>query len=98
MVFTFAMIVLNPGEVIPWLVTGLIGGWLAGVVTKARGSGDLGDLIMGLIGGFLGGLLVSMFVEGSARFWVSIIVAFFGACALITALRLISNREKAWRL
>lgn len=94
---TYAAIVLAPGGVISWLVVGLIAGWLAGLVMKGRGFGMLGDIIVGLIGSFLGGLLTGLFVEGSAQFWGSIVVAFIGACVLIALLRLIGGRQATLR-
>jgi uncharacterized membrane protein YeaQ/YmgE (transglycosylase-associated protein family) len=94
---TFAAIVLTPGGVISWLVVGLIAGWLAGVVMKGSGFGALGDLIVGLVGSFLGGVLAGFFVEGSAQFWGSIVVAFIGACVLIALLRLMGGRRAPLR-
>ncbi len=94
----YAAIELTPGGVISWLVVGLIAGWLAGLVMKGGGYGIFGDIIVGLIGSFFGGLLLGFFVEGSAQFWGSIVVAFIGACVLIALLRLISGRQAAMRL
>ena len=50
-------------EVIVWVIVGLIGGSLAGlVVTRRRkGFGVLRNLGMGLIGAFVGGLLFRLF-------------------------------------
>jgi uncharacterized membrane protein YeaQ/YmgE (transglycosylase-associated protein family) len=93
-----AAIVLTPGGVIAWLVVGLIAGWLAGMVMKGGGYGILGDIAVGLIGSFLGGLLMGFFVQGSAGFWGSIVVAFIGACGLIALVRVISGRQSAWRM
>jgi uncharacterized membrane protein YeaQ/YmgE (transglycosylase-associated protein family) len=95
---TYAAIVLAPGGIISWLVVGLIAGWLAGVFMKGGGFGVLGDIIVGLIGSFLGGLLTGFFVEGSAQFWGSIVVAFIGACVLIALVRLIGGRQATLRL
>jgi len=95
--FSYAAILLTPGGVISWLVVGLIAGWLAGLVMKGGGYGVLGDIIVGLIGSFLGGLLMGIFVEGSAQFWGSIVVAFIGACVLIALVRLIGGRRLAFR-
>jgi uncharacterized membrane protein YeaQ/YmgE (transglycosylase-associated protein family) len=89
----YAAIVLTPGGVIAWLVVGLVAGWLAGAVMKGGGYGVLGDLIVGLIGSFFGGLLMGFFIEGSAGFWGSIVVAFIGACVLIALVRLIGGRQ-----
>ena len=50
-------------QVIVWVIVGLIGGSLAGlVVTRRRkGFGVLRNLGMGLIGAFVGGLLFRLF-------------------------------------
>jgi len=94
----YAAIVLTPGGVISWLVVGLIAGWLAGVVMRGGGYGILGDIIVGLIGAFFGGLLMGLFVDVSAQFVGSIVVAFIGACVLIVLVRVITGRRAAWRL
>jgi uncharacterized membrane protein YeaQ/YmgE (transglycosylase-associated protein family) len=94
----YAAIVLTPGGVISWLVVGLIAGWLAGVVMRGGGYGILGDIAVGLIGAFLGGLLMGFFVDGSAQFVGSIVVAFIGACVLIVLVRVVTGRRAAWRL
>jgi uncharacterized membrane protein YeaQ/YmgE (transglycosylase-associated protein family) len=96
--FLYAAIVLTPRGVISWLGVGLIAGWLAGLVMKCGDDGILGDTIVGLIGSFLGGMLMGFFVEGSAQFWGSIVVAFISAGVLITLVRFISGRQAALRL
>ena len=40
-------------NIIIWIVTGVIAGWLAGLVVKGSGFGIIGDFIIGLIGGVL---------------------------------------------
>ena len=40
---------------IPWIVVGLIAGWLACQVMKGGGYGVLMDIILGILGGVLGG-------------------------------------------
>jgi uncharacterized membrane protein YeaQ/YmgE (transglycosylase-associated protein family) len=91
-------VVLSPGSIIAWLLVGLIAGWLAGLMMKGSGYGIIGDIVVGLIGSFFGGLLLSFFVEGTAGFWGSILVAFVGACVLIFIVRAISGRQAALRL
>jgi uncharacterized membrane protein YeaQ/YmgE (transglycosylase-associated protein family) len=91
-------VVLSPGSIIAWLLVGLIAGWLAGLMMKGSGYGIIGDIVVGLIGSFLGGLILSFFVEGTAGFWGSILVAFVGACVLIVLVRAISGRQAALRL
>ena len=91
-------VVLSPGSIVAWLLVGLIAGWLAGLMMKGSGYGIIGDIVVGLIGSFLGGLILSFFVEGTAGFWGSILVAFVGACVLIVLVRAISGRQAALRL
>ena len=91
-------VILSPGGLIAWLVVGVVAGWLAGLLMRGSGYGMLGDMIIGLIGSFLGGFLVSLFVEGTAGFLGSILVAFIGACVLIFLVRAVSGRQAALRL
>jgi uncharacterized membrane protein YeaQ/YmgE (transglycosylase-associated protein family) len=91
-------VVLSPGSIIAWLLVGLIAGWLAVLMMKGSGYGIIGDIVIGLIGSFLGGLILGFFVEGTAGFWGSILVAFIGACVLIVLVRAISGRQAALRL
>jgi uncharacterized membrane protein YeaQ/YmgE (transglycosylase-associated protein family) len=88
---TFAEIILSPGGIIAWLVVGLIGGWLAGVVMKGRGYGIIVDLVVGLIGAAVGGFLFGLIVSGTYGFWGSIIVAFLGACILVAVVRFVAR-------
>jgi uncharacterized membrane protein YeaQ/YmgE (transglycosylase-associated protein family) len=50
-------------QVVVWVIVGLIGGSLAGLLVtwKRRGFGFLRNLGMGLIGAFVGGLLFRLF-------------------------------------
>jgi uncharacterized membrane protein YeaQ/YmgE (transglycosylase-associated protein family) len=83
---------LAPGNIVLWLIVGLIAGFLASAIMRGGGYGILGDLIVGLIGAFIGGLIVNLFVRNAtSSFWGSIVVAFVGACILIALLRAISS-------
>lgn len=91
MIPMMAAMTLMPGNVIAWLVVGLVAGWLAGLVMKGGGYGILGDIVVGLVGAFVGGFLVSFFDAGVAGFWGSIFVAFIGACVMIAIVRAVSG-------
>jgi len=43
-------------SIVWFLIIGVIAGWLAGYVTKGRGLGLVGDLVVGVVGAMLGGL------------------------------------------
>lgn len=84
-------VVLSPGNILAWLIVGLIAGALAGLLTRGRGYGCLGDIVVGLVGSVLGGLLVGSFVHGSRVFHFvgTTLVALLSAVVLILVLRLI---------
>jgi len=91
----FAAIELEPGGIVAWLVVGLIAGWLAGKVMSGAGYGLVGDIVLGLVGAVIGGFVFGLIVPGDAGFWGSILVAFFGACALIFIVRNVAfNRTR----
>ena len=89
---TFVLAELTVGDVIWWIVVGLIAGFLASLVMRGGGYGIIGDIIVGIVGAFLGGWLFSLLGIGAGGGLIgSIIVAFIGACILIAILRAISG-------
>src|SRR5262249_48108933 len=80
-------------QIIVWIIVGLIGGSLAGLVIKweRKGFGFFRNLGIGLIGALIGGLLFRMFglfpnldrIAVSAR---DIVAAFVGALIVLLAL------------
>ncbi|HEY4384308.1 MAG TPA: GlsB/YeaQ/YmgE family stress response membrane protein [Ktedonobacteraceae bacterium] len=88
---------LAPGNIILWLIVGLIAGFLASAVMRGGGYGILGDLIVGLIGAFIGGLIVNLLAPNNTfGFWGSIVIAFIGACILIAILRAVSGSRRTF--
>lgn len=70
-----------------WIVSGIIAGWLAGLIVKGRGFGLIGDFIVGLIGGVIGGWL-SGFLGISAAGWIGqILIAAGGGVVLVLIVR-----------
>ena len=71
------------------IIVGLIAGWLASLIMKAKG-GLLMDLVMGVIGGFVGGWLSSLLLGTnlmSGINFTSILVALVGAIVVIAIYR-----------
>ncbi len=90
----FADIGLNPFGIVAWVIMGVVAGTLAGYmlkrsgyVTKGRGYGALGNMVIGLLGAVLGGVLFGLLVGGTVGFWGSIAVAFFVGCALVLVMQ-----------
>lgn len=73
------------------LLIGLIAGWLAGQVTKGRGFGLLGNLIVGVIGALLGSWLFGLFGFGMGNLLGQLIVAFIGALVLLFLVGLVKK-------
>ncbi len=82
---------------IGWIVAGIIGGWLAGQVSKGSGYGLIGDLIMGVVGALLLGWLLSIVwpdtTNDSVHLIGTIVVAFVGALLLSWLLRAFTGRR-----
>ena len=72
-----------------WIISGIIAGWLAGMIVRGAGYGLLGDLIVGLIGGLIGGLLAGVFGIRPTNLIGSILVAAGGGVVLVWLLHLV---------
>lgn len=67
-------------NIIIWIISGIIAGWLTGLIVKGSGFSIIGDFIIGLIGGVLGGWLFG-FLGVSATGWIGqVLVASWGRC------------------
>jgi uncharacterized membrane protein YeaQ/YmgE (transglycosylase-associated protein family) len=73
--------------IVIWILSGIIAGWLTGVVMRGRGFGLLGDLIIGLLGGLIGGWLAGL-IGLSPTSWIGqILVAILGGVVLVAIIR-----------
>ncbi len=62
-----------------WIISGIVAGWLAGVVVRGRGFGLVGDLVIGLLGGLVGGWLAGLVGIAATSWFGEIAVAALGA-------------------
>jgi len=79
------------GDLIYWIVVGLIAGWLAGKVMKGGGYGVLIDIILGILGAIVGGWVFGLLQLHAGGLIGSIIVAFVGAVILVWITRLVKK-------
>lgn len=80
---------MNPGSLVSWLFVGLLAGWLAGLLTRGRGFGCLGNVAVGLLGAVIGGYLFSLLgLHGPTGFIGSVVIACIGAATLLVVLNL----------
>ena len=72
-----------------WIVSGVIAGWLAGLLVKGRGFGLLGDLVIGLLGGLVGGWLAGLFGLHSVSWLGNVVTAAVGGVVLVSIVRIL---------
>jgi uncharacterized membrane protein YeaQ/YmgE (transglycosylase-associated protein family) len=79
--------------ILGWIIIGIVAGWLAEKV-MGRSHGLITNLIVGIVGAILGGWISGTFLGipvGGFNF-VTLIVAFLGACLLLFLLGLVKRR------
>jgi uncharacterized membrane protein YeaQ/YmgE (transglycosylase-associated protein family) len=85
-------VVLQPGNLIAWILVGLIAGFLASMLVRGRSFGCLGNIVVGLLGSFIGGVLASALDLGTNfHFWGSVFISFIGAAILVAFLQLFTG-------
>jgi uncharacterized membrane protein YeaQ/YmgE (transglycosylase-associated protein family) len=89
-----ALAAVDAGNIVWWLLVGLIAGALASMVMRGGGYGIVGDIIVGLVGALVGGFLAGLLGLGSSGLIGSIIIAFIGACVFIAILRAVSGSSR----
>ncbi len=79
-------------DLILWLITGAIVGWLAGLIMKGRGFGLLGNIAVGIVGAVVAGSLLPLIDFVLARgIFGGIINAFIGAVILLLIIGLVKR-------
>jgi uncharacterized membrane protein YeaQ/YmgE (transglycosylase-associated protein family) len=77
-------------DFIGFIITGIVAGWLAGVVTRTDRS-IWGDLILGLAGALVAGLVTDGLINGD-NLIVAIIAAAIAAIVLVLLKNMIMSR------
>ena len=83
------------GNILIFILVGLIAGFLASRVVTGKGRGLLWDIVIGILGAFIGGWLAGLF-HISIGFGIlgQILIAFAGAVVLLLPFRLVFGRKK----
>ncbi len=80
-------------NILIFIIIGAIAGWLAGLLTKGKGSGLIWNILMGCIGSIVGGMMFDILgVEFTRPFIGAIITATVGAIVLIFLGRILFGR------
>ncbi|TLD41965.1 MAG: Transglycosylase associated protein [Candidatus Jettenia ecosi] len=72
-----------------WIISGIVAGWLTGLIIRGRGFGLMGDLIIGILGGILGGWLFAVFGLLVIGIMGNIIAAVIGGIVLVAIIRIL---------
>jgi uncharacterized membrane protein YeaQ/YmgE (transglycosylase-associated protein family) len=83
------------GNILIFIVVGLIAGFLASRVVLGKGRGWFWDIVIGILGAVLGGWLAGL-LNISIGFGIfgQIVIAFVGALILLIVWRLLFGRRK----
>ena len=83
---------LNP---LVWILIGLIGGWLSGMVVPGRQArGCLPNIAVGILGGLVGGWLFRQLqIADPSGFLGAVIVSFVGAVVVRLLVAAVSERS-----
>jgi uncharacterized membrane protein YeaQ/YmgE (transglycosylase-associated protein family) len=75
-----------------WVVlVGILAGWLAGKITRGRGFGVLGDLVVGIVGSLLGSFLFGLIGLVAYSLLARLVMSVIGAILLLWLIRLIKR-------
>ncbi len=75
-------------SLITFLIVGALAGWLAGQITKGKGFGVLGNIVIGIVGSVIGGFTFGLLGFSSHNLLGSIVMATVGAIILLYIVRL----------
>ena len=76
-------------SILLWIITGIVAGWLAGMLIRGSGFGLIGDLVVGLLGGLIGGWLAGLVGSAPENRLGMVLTAAIGGAILVWVLHLI---------
>ncbi len=79
--------------IIIWLIIGIIAGWAAGHITRGRGFGILGNIVVGIIGAVIGGFVFNLVGLASTNIIGSLITAIIGAVIFLYIASWVTKRR-----
>lgn len=82
-------------EIVWILLAGIVVGWVAGILTRGKGFGILGDLAVGLVGSAVGGIVFPLVGLGAHSELGRLLMALGGAVLLLVVIRLASGPRES---
>jgi uncharacterized membrane protein YeaQ/YmgE (transglycosylase-associated protein family) len=78
-----------------FLLIGGVIGWMAGLITRGRGFGILGDIVIGIGGAVLGGWMAEAIGLSIRSSFGEFLMAIFGAVVLVGLTRFVVRQAQA---
>ena len=75
-----------------FLFIGGVIGWLAGLITRGRGFGLIGDIVIGIVGAMLGGWMAGVVGLSTNSSFGAFLLALVGALVLVGLTRLVVRK------
>jgi uncharacterized membrane protein YeaQ/YmgE (transglycosylase-associated protein family) len=80
---------MSPAGLIMFVIIGGLAGWISGVISKGKGYGLVGNIVIGILGAFLGGFCFMILGIVAFGFLGRLIFAVLGSLLLTWLLGLI---------
>jgi len=74
------------------VLVGAVAGWLAGLLTKGKGYGFVGNVVVGVVGAVIGGYVFALIGLSASGLVGSIATATVGAVILLTAVKILFKK------
>ncbi len=82
-------------DLVWFLITGGLAGWIASVLVEGSGMGILGDVVVGVAGAFLGGYCAYWFQITLIGYWEVLGMSILGAILLLSIFRVFTPSRKS---
>lgn len=79
------------GDLVWFLFIGGVVGWLAGLITRGRGFGIIGDIVVGIVGAMLGGWMARVIGVSTSSSIGAFLLALVGAVVLVGLTRFVKR-------
>jgi len=76
-------------DILTFLFIGLVAGWLAGEISRGRGFGIVGNILVGIVGALFGGFIFRLVGVEAYGFIGNIVMAVIGAVVLLFLIGLV---------
>jgi uncharacterized membrane protein YeaQ/YmgE (transglycosylase-associated protein family) len=81
-------------DLVWFLITGGLAGWIASVLVEGSGLGILGDVVVGVAGAFLGGYCAYRLQITLIGYWEILGISIFGSVLLLSIFRIFTPARK----